>query len=201
MTAHALKIILASGLIAVAGSLASCASPPEPAQKQAQTKEGYKTYDQGTVSDEAERFLGGASAGLADVLNRVFSDQGDPQAYIAGEEASAAIGVGLRYGKGHLYQPGKAPVKVFWSGPSVGFDAGANASKVFTLIYNLNSTDAIFRRYPGVDGSYYVVGGVGTNYQQNGRTILAPIRTGVGVRAGVNVGYLHYTRRYSVVPF
>lgn len=195
-----MKKLTAISLAALLG-LASCATPPAPSEKQARTSEGYKTYDEGTVADEAERFFGGATAGLAEVLNKVFSDQGEPQAYIAGEEASGAIGVGLRYGRGYLYQKDQEPVPVFWSGPSVGFDAGGNASKVFTLVYNLDDTDDIFRRYPGVDGSYYVVGGVAANYQQNGRTILAPIRTGVGLRAGVNVGYLHYTRKYSVVPF
>ena len=135
------------------------------------------------------------------MLNKVFTDQGRPQAYIAGEEASGAIGVGLRYGRGYLYRPGAAPVPVFWTGPSIGFDGGANASKVFTLVYDLGPTEAIYRRYPGVDGSAYIVGGAGVNYQRAGSTVLAPVRTGVGLRTGVNIGYLNYTREYTPVPF
>jgi hypothetical protein len=90
---------------------------------------------------------------------------------------------------------------VYWQGPSIGFDFGGNASKVFTLIYNLDNTEALFQRYPGVDGSFYVVAGLGVNYQQAGDVILAPIRTGVGLRAGASVGYLHYSKEHSWIPF
>ena len=185
----------------LAFALTSCNTTPEPANQQSRTEAGYRTYDQGTVTDEAEKFLGTVSADLAKVLDRVFTDNGRPQAYIAGEEAAGAIGVGLRYGKGYLYRPGQEPVQVFWRGPSIGFDGGGNASKVFTLVYDLGATDKLFRRYPGVDGSAYYVGGVGVNYQRNGNTVLAPIRTGVGLRAGVNVGYLAYSPDYRFVPF
>ncbi len=184
--------------------LSACVTPPsgDTPSAQSTTQEGYKTYDQGTVVDEAEKFFGGASADLAEVLDHVFTDNGrNPQAYIAGEEASGAIGVGLRYGKGYLYRPGQEPVRVYWTGPSIGIDAGGNASKVFTLVYNLGPTNNIYRRYPGVDGSVYFVGGIGVNYQRAGVTTLAPIRTGVGFRSGVNVGYLRYTREYTAIPF
>ncbi|MCI5046625.1 MAG: DUF1134 domain-containing protein [Aquisalinus sp.] len=198
--------LLTSSLIAFA--LAGCVTPSQSQNasrnqgyEQSRTTEGYRTYDQGTVADEAEKFFGGASAGLADVLNRVFTDKGRPQGYIAGEEVAAAAGVGLRYGNGYLYRPGQSPVRVFWTGPSFGLDAGGNASKVFTLVYDLGDTDRLFQRFPGVDGSAYYVGGVGVNYQRDGQTVLAPIRTGVGLRGGVNIGYLNYTRKYTVVPF
>ncbi|MEQ8805265.1 MAG: EipA family protein, partial [Rhodospirillales bacterium] len=91
--------------------------------------------------------------------------------------------------------------KVYWQGPSIGFDFGGNASKVFTLVYNLADTEALFQRYPGVDGSIYVVAGLGVNYQQAGEVIMAPIRTGVGLRAGASVGYLHYSKKHSWIPF
>ena len=90
---------------------------------------------------------------------------------------------------------------MYWQGPSIGWDLGGNASKVFTLIYNLNSEDALFQRYPGVEGSLYIVAGVGLNYQQSGDVIMAPIRTGVGLRAGASIGYLHYNREHSWLPF
>ncbi len=196
-----MKLLALFGIAALA--LSACVTPSRQDNPEAQstTAEGYKTYDQGTVVDEAEKFFGGASADLANVLDHVLTDNGNPQAYIAGEEAAGAIGVGLRYGKGYLYRPCQDPVRVYWTGPSVGFDAGGNASKVFTLVYDLGPTDNIYRRYPGVDGSLYYVGGVGVNYQRQGSTVLAPIRTGVGFRAVVNIGYLRYSREYTAVPF
>ena len=192
-----LTAMLFAGIMLLAG----CTTPSEPGSTQGRTAEGYRTYDKGTVTDEAEKFLGGTTAGLAEILDRAFTDNGRPQAYIAGEEASGAIGVGLRYGKGYFYRPGQAPVQVYWRGPSIGFDGGGNASKVFTLIYDLGPTDNLFKRYPGVDGSAYYVGGAGVNYQRSGRTVLAPVRTGIGFRAGVSVGYLAYSRHYKVIPF
>ncbi|MEE8123841.1 MAG: EipA family protein, partial [Alphaproteobacteria bacterium] len=93
------------------------------------------------------------------------------------------------------------PRKVYWQGPSVGFDIGGNASKAFILVYHLKDTEQIYQRFPGVEGTIYFIAGVGVNYQQSGDIILAPIRTGVGLRAGANVGYLHYTRKSSLVPF
>lgn len=90
---------------------------------------------------------------------------------------------------------------VFWQGPSIGWDFGGNASKVFTLVYKIENTNDLFQRYPGVDGSLYFVAGVGVNYQRNGNITLAPIRTGVGLRAGASVGYLHYTMKESWIPF
>ena len=184
--------------IALLAAGCNTTAPPSP---EGQTREGYATYDRSTVVSEAEEFFGGASAGLGDVINKVFTDQGRPQAYIAGEEASGAVGVGLRYGRGYLYRPGMQPVEVFWTGPSIGFDAGGNASKVFTLVYDLGPTSEIYKRYPGVDGSAYIVGGAGVNYQRNGGTVLAPVRTGVGLRTGINIGYLNYTRDYTPIPF
>jgi hypothetical protein len=94
-----------------------------------------------------------------------------------------------------------APTKVYWTGPTAGFDAGANVSKAFTLIYNLPNADAIFERFPGVEGSAYAVAGISVNYQQNGRVILAPMRTGVGLRLGANIGYLSYSRERNWIPF
>jgi hypothetical protein len=196
-----MKALSLTPLVAALLFLVGCATPSGPASQQSRTSEGYKTYDQGTVTDEAEKFFGGTTAGLAQVIDRTFTDNGRPQAYIAGEEAAGAAGVGLRYGKGYLYRPGAAPVQVYWRGPSIGFDGGGNASKVFTLVYDLGPTDNLFKRYPGVDGSAYYVGGAGVNYQRSGRTVLAPVRTGVGLRAGVNIGYLAYSRDYKFIPF
>ena len=158
------------------------------------------TFTQAEILDKARGFFGETTEGLAKAIQKVFEEQGRPNAYIAGEEVSGAIGVGVRYGNGSLVRKTGAGREVFWQGPSVGFDFGGNASKVFVLIYHLGSSQELFQRYPGVDGSFYFVAGVGVNYQQSGDVILAPIRTGVGLRAGANIGYLHYTREHSWIP-
>jgi hypothetical protein len=159
------------------------------------------TYDQDSVLKEATAFFGETTEGLAKVIEKAFKEQGRPTGYIKGEEASGALTVGLRYGNGTLTLKNGGSRKVWWQGPSIGFDAGANASKVFTLVYNMNGTDQIFKRYPSVDGSLYYVGGAGINYQQRGKVVLAPIRLGVGLRAGASVGYLNYTRAKTINPF
>jgi hypothetical protein len=169
-------------------------------EKKTEAKED-RTYDQDSVMKDAEQFFGKNTEGLAKVIEKAFKDHGRPVGYIRGEEASAALTIGLRYGDGSLIMKGAKPRKVFWTGPSIGFDAGANLSKVFVLVYHLNSPDGIFQRFPGVDGSLYFIGGVGMNYQQRNKIVLAPIRLGVGLRAGASVGYMHYTRKKTYNPF
>jgi hypothetical protein len=137
-------------------------------------------------------------------IERVAGEQNGrrPTAYIAGEEAAGAIAVGLRYGRGVLYmKEAAAPTEVFWQGPSIGWDFGGNAARVFTLVYGLQRPDILFRRFPGVEGSAYLVGGLGVNYQQAEGVTLAPIRAGLGLRLGANVGYLVYSRRRNILPF
>lgn len=159
------------------------------------------TYTMEEITAKAEGFFGDTTEGLAKAIEKVFNDHGQPNAFILGEEVSGAIGVGLRYGNGMLNRKASGERKVYWQVPSIGWDLGGNASKVFTLIYNLGSEAELFQRYPGVEGTLYVVAGVGLNYQQSGDVILAPIRTGVGLRAGASIGYLHYNREHSWLPF
>jgi len=168
------------------------------AQQQAQAEE--ESYEQNEILQKAGEFFGSTTEGLAKAIEKVFAEQGKPNAYVAGEEISGAIGIGVRYGDGMLNRKAGAARKVFWQGPSIGFDFGGNASKVFVLIYHLPDTESLFQRFPAVAGSFYFVAGVGVNYQQSGDIILAPIRTGVGLRAGVNVGYMHYTKEHSWIP-
>ncbi len=150
---------------------------------------------------KASAFFGETTEGLAKAIEHVFKDQGRPNGFVTGEEISAALIIGLRYGDGTLHRKNGDTRKVHWQGPSVGFDAGGNASKVFVLIYHLKDNEEIYQRFPGVEGTFYFVAGVGVNYQQTGDIILAPIRTGIGLRAGANVGYLHYTKKRSWNPF
>lgn len=159
------------------------------------------SFSKNEILDKANGFFGSTTKGLAEGIQKVFEDLGQPNGYITGEEFAGAVVVGLRYGRGELHRKTGAPTKVFWQGPSVGFDFGGNVSKVFTLVYKLKKPDDIFRRFPGVDGSFYVVAGISLNYQQAGDIVLAPIRTGAGLRAGANIGYLHYNREHSWVPF
>jgi hypothetical protein len=166
----------------------------------ADSKPQAQTYSKDEILSAAEKFFGEGSKDLANVVEKAFKDHGRPNAYIAGNEVSAALGVGVRYGEGKLQTHWGASRKLYWQGPSLGFDAGANASKVFVLIYNLPSVDGIFQRYPGVEGSLYFVGGVGMTYMKAGDTTVAPIRFGAGWRQGVNIGYMDFTREKSLNP-
>lgn len=158
------------------------------------------TFDQDSTLKAATDFFGETTEGLAKVIEKAFREQGRPNGYIRGSEVAGALTVGLRYGEGELTLKNGARSKVFWAGPSIGFDAGANASKVFVLAYKLPNTEAIYRRYPGVDGSLYYIGGAGINYQRADGITLAPIRLGVGLRAGASVGYVHYRKEKSLNP-
>jgi len=170
------------------------------AQQQPAPEGEQDTYEENEILKKAGDFFGGVTEGLAKAIEKVFAEKGKPNAYVTGEEISGAIGIGVRYGEGDLNRKSGEGRKVYWQGPSIGFDFGGNASKVFVLIYHLPDTEALFQRFPAVDGSFYFVAGVGVNYQQRGDIILAPIRTGVGLRAGVNIGYMHYTKEYSWNP-
>lgn len=158
-------------------------------------------FTQNEIVQAASGFFGTTSEAVAKAVQKVFSDLGLPDAYIQGDEGSGAVVVGLRYGQGWLVRKHAQPMKVYWQGPSVGFDLGANASKSFVLIYNLGSTDRLFQKFPGVEGSYYFIAGIGVNYLRANNITLAPMRTGVGLRAGVNAGYLTFTRKASINPF
>ena len=148
----------------------------------------------------AENLFGATTKGLASVIEKIFQDLGQPNGFISGDEISGAFIIGLRYGRGELNQKGKTKQPIFWQGPSIGFDFGGNASKTFVLIYNMSSPADLYRRFPGLDGSFYFVAGIGVNYQTDGVLTVAPIRTGVGLRAGASLGYLHYTRESSWFP-
>ena len=189
------RSILMSATFAAAMLLLSASQPIA-----RESEQPSEPYEEGEIVHAVSDFFEITTEGAARAVERIFSRYGRPNAYIAGEEGAGAFILGLRYGKGVLYRKGHTPVTVYWQGPSVGFDIGANASKSFTLVYNLPDTDSIFQRFPGVEGTYYLVAGIGVNYQQNGDIILAPMRTGVGLRAGVNAGYLAYSRERNWVP-
>ena len=171
------------------------------AEEQQKDQKDKDTYSQDTVIKDATAFFGKGAEGIGGVVEKALKDHGRPNGYIRGEEVSGAFVVGLRYGDGTLTLKNKGSRIVNWQGPSIGFDVGGDASKVFVLVYNLEKMDDIFQRFPAVDGSLYFVAGTSINYHQSGNIILAPIRLGVGLRFGINVGYMHYTRTKSWNPF
>jgi hypothetical protein len=160
-----------------------------------------KTYSRDEIVNNVSDFLGVTAEAAGGAVERLFAKNGRPTGYIAGEEGSGSLVFGARYGRGLLYMKGKEPVQVYWQGPSVGFDWGGNASRVFTLCYDLMEPEAIYQRFPGVEGSAYLIGGLGVNYQRANGVTLAPMRAGVGLRLGANVGYLAYTKKRNIVPF
>jgi len=203
MTLAFLQLGIAAVLLAAVPSFAAEETPATKteAKKDAKKDGDGDTFDQDSVLRDAEKFFGQSTEGLAKVIEKAFREQGKPNAYIKGEEASGAITVGLRYGNGTLVVKGGATRRVWWQGPSIGFDFGGNVAKVFVLVYHLPKASSIFQRFPAVDGSFYYVGGVGINYQQRDNIILAPIRLGVGLRAGASIGYMHYTPKKTYNPF
>ncbi len=158
-------------------------------------------YSQNEIIQAGGRFFGSVSKGLASVVEYSFRKSGRPNGYILGEDAGGAFVAGLRYGEGTLYTRDAGAHKVFWQGPSIGYDFGGEGSKTMVLVYNLRDPDQIYERYPGVQGSAYLVGGVGIQYQTRGNVTLAPIRSGIGLRLGANIGYLKYTRSPTWNPF
>lgn len=176
-------------------------SGAQKASYNAPKKSSRGTYSSGEIMSNGHKFFGGTTSGLAKAIEYVFQKAGRPQGYIIGEEGSGAFIGGLRYGEGTLYLKDGTRKKVFWQGPSVGFDFGGNGSRSLVLVYNIDHTNDIFSRFVGVDGSAYLIGGMGVNFQSNEKLKLAPIRTGVGARFGANIGYLKYTPRPTWNPF
>jgi hypothetical protein len=159
------------------------------------------TYTRDEIVTGVSDFLGVTAEAAGGAVEKLFARNGKPTAYIAGEEGSGAFVVGGRYGRRLLYMKDREPIEVFWQGPSLGWDWGGNASRVFTLVYDLQEPEDIYQRFPGVEGSAYLIGGLGVNYQKAGGVTLAPIRAGVGLRLGANVGYLAYTKKRNIIPF
>ena len=153
--------------------------------------------------DKAKIYFADLSEGVGIIIERSFMDFGQPSAYIEGEEYSGAFFGGFRYGGGKIYFKDGTIKDIFWNGPSLGFDLGANASKVFTLVYNLevDNFNKLLGRYPEVEGTLYLAAGLAINYQKKDDIIITPVRSGLGLRAGVNLGYSKYTEKKSFIPF
>jgi len=178
-------------------------APPPAAypQPQPQRPAGPDTFEPGELVSAGHKFFGNVSRGLASVIERAVSQWGLPNGYVLGEEGSGAFVAGLRYGEGTLYTKNAGDLRVYWQGPSVGFDWGGDGARTMTLVYNLPATNAIYQRFVGIDGSAYIVGGFGMTALTANNIVLVPIRSGIGLRLGANVGYLKFTPRATWNPF
>ena len=159
------------------------------------------TYKQDDLIGAAEGVFGKGAEGLARMIEDVLSKQGEPNGYIVGREAGGAFILGARYGSGTLFHKIEGQRPVYWTGPSVGFDAGANAGSTFVLVYNLHDSEQLYERYPAGEGSAYLVGGLNASYLRKGDVVLIPIRVGAGLRLGLNAGYMKFSKKQRWLPF
>lgn len=169
-----------------------------PAQAMAQSSDQYTMQE---IVDAGHGFFGSTTGGLAKVVEQAFQKYGLPNGYILGQEGSGAFVAGLTYGEGQLYTKNAGQHPVFWQGPSLGLDYGGQGTRTMMLVYNLASVDGLYRRFGGVSGSAFVIAGVGMTVLKNNDVTIAPIRTGIGARLGINVGYLKLTQQPTWNPF
>jgi hypothetical protein len=189
-------------VLAAAINFAAAQGTPAPAQvRPAPPATRNDTYSSSEIIDAGHKFFGAISRDLAQLVERAVSNWGLPNGYILGQEGGGAIVVGLRYGDGTLYTKNAGDRRVFWEGPSIGWDMGGEGARTMMLVYNLPATDSIYQRFAGVDGSAYMVGGLGMTALTNGNVVVVPIRTGVGLRLGANIGYLKFTPKATWTPF
>ena len=176
-------------------------TPATPDSRATQTTQAADTFERDDLMAAGEGVFGKGAEGLAGIIERILREQGRPNAYIAGREASGAFVVGLRYGSGVMTHKVEGQMPVYWTGPSLGFDIGGDANKVVVLVYNLYDTEELFHRFPAAEGRLYFVGGFAATYLRRGNVVLIPVRLGVGWRAGVNVGYMNFTHKARWLPF
>ncbi len=188
--------------LAATGCATTAGSNGSPTQEDtAETAGDEEGYDRYRTTREAVDFLGGSAEAIAKLVDKAFADYGRPNAIIKGEEGGGALIFGLRYGMGEFAAKTGEQQTVYWQGPSVGWDFGGDAGRVFMLVYNLPSPDLMFQRFAGVSGSAFLVGGAGMHYLRSQSIVVAPIRVGVGLRLGASVGYMQFTQEKSYNPF
>lgn len=180
---------------------ATYGAQPAPAATQAATVDAATTYKEDDLIGAAEGVFGKGAKGVAGMIENILREQGEPNAYIVGREAGGALVLGLRYGSGTLFHKVEGQRPVYWTGPSIGFDAGANAGNTFVLVYNLYDSEELYERFPAGEGDAYFVGGMTASYLRKGDTVLIPIRVGAGLRLGINAGYMKFTKQQKWLPF
>ena len=159
------------------------------------------TYRKDDLIGAAEGVFGKGAEGVARMIEGLLAEQGEPNGYIVGREGGGAFIIGARYGSGTLYHAVEGQMPVYWTGPSIGFDIGANAANTFVLVYNLHDTEELYERYPAAEGQAYIVGGMNASYLRKGDVVLIPIRIGAGLRLGINAGYMRFSRKQRWLPF
>ncbi len=180
---------------------ALAAAPLVGAPPVAAYEERPQNFSTNELIDNGHRFFGSVSRGLAQGIESATRKWGRPNAYILGQEGAGAFIGGLRYGEGKMYTRNAGDRRVFWQGPSLGFDAGLDGDRTMMLVYNLPAVEAIYRRFGGVDGSAYLIGGFGFTALTADDVVVVPIRSGVGARLGLNIGYLKFTQAQTWNPF
>lgn len=213
MATAAVAQVNPGGTSAVDGDLVQSAPAPttaapapsidvgQPAAATAAPAPNSQTYRKDDLVGAAEGVFGKGAAGLAEIIEDLLKKQGEPNAYIVGREGGGAIGFGLRYGSGTMYHKVEGQKPVYWNGPSIGFDAGANVANTFVLVYNLYDTEDVFHRYGAGEGQAYLVGGFHVSYLRRKDVVLIPVRAGAGLRLGINAGYMKFSRRQNWFPF
>lgn len=191
----------ASAAAPVAGPSSTTATQSAPSAQTATASQAQSTYAEDDLIGAAEGLFGRGAEGLARLIQDILSEQGEPNGYIVGREAGGAFVVGVRYGSGTLHHKVEGNMPVYWTGPSIGLDAGANAGNTFVLVYNLHNTDELYERFPAGEGQAYLVGGFNASYVRKGDVVLIPIRVGAGLRLGVNAGYMRFSRNQRWLPF
>lgn len=178
----------------------AAATASDPAAPIATPTDPATTFKQDDLIGAAEGVFGKGAEGLAKMIQNILKEQGEPNAYIVGREAGGALVLGVRYGSGTLYHKIEGERPAYWTGPSIGFDAGANAAQTFVLVYNLHDSEDLYKRFPAGEGAAYLLGGFNASYMRRGDVVLIPIRVGVGARLGANVGYMKFRKKQSWVP-
>jgi|SRR3989454_7618713 hypothetical protein len=185
----------------IAGFIVLLCFGAEPSAAQSTPQQANADYSPGEIVDAGSRFFGGVSSGLAHLVEHAVSQWGLPNGYILGQEATGAFVGGLRYGKGTLFTKNAGDLAVYWQGPSLGWDFGGDGARTMMLVYNLPATGAVYQRFGGVAGSAYFVGGLGMTVLSANGMVVVPIRSGMGLRLGANIGYLKFTPEPTWNPF
>lgn len=191
-----ISLFLTLGLV-----IAGCSQNTGDKEQDITSTEGSETYQEEAILHNAEVFFGKGAKGVGQALEQIFSKYGEPNAYMTGKEAGAGFVVGVRYGDGQLFHKIEGRQDIHWTGPSLGLDVGADAAKVFTLVYNLYDSEEIFSRFAAVEGQFFLIGGAGVSVHRKEDIIVAQVRVGVGLRTQLSIGYLKYSKERSLLPF
>jgi hypothetical protein len=195
------KALFATALMTAIAAVAAPSMAQETSSISKKQRSQAETYSTEEILGKGHEVFGKSSRGIAKAVEYVFQSQGEPTAYIVGEEGAGAFVGGLRYGEGTIYYKNGTTDRIYWQGPSVGWDFGGNGSRTMVLVYGSEQPEDLYERFGGVEGTAYLVGGVGVNFQRRDNITLAPIRTGVGARLGANIGYLKYSSKPTWNPF